>query len=84
MFHLKRPRPAQNLVPYVKSRPDSETGIAGGGLNINLLKGSIGKNLAVGHAIKRHPSRQTEFFHAVESMKLVEHGKHGVFQPRLH
>ena len=84
MFHLKRPRPTQNLVPYVKGRSDREARIAGGGLNINLLKGSIGKNLAVGHAIKRHPSRQTEFFHAVESMKLVEHGKHGVFQPRLH
>ena len=83
MFHLKGSWLAQNLVPYVERAADSEPGIAGRGLDVDLFERSVGKDFSVGHAVVCHTARQAEVFYGVKFMKPVEHRMHGFFKPRL-
>src|SRR5919109_4508509 len=62
MVHDKRPRLAKNLVPHEERGSHGKSAIPRRGMNVDLLEWRRIKNLAVGHAIERHPSRQANGF----------------------
>ena len=64
-------------------RPQRAAGIAGRGLNPNLVEIALAQQLSIGHAVERHAACKTEVAHARLSCQMAGHAGHDDFRDIL-
>ena len=71
-----RPWLVQQLVPDEQGSPQSAAGIAGGGLNPDVLERPFTQQPAVGDAVERHATRHHEVLHPGLAVQLAPYAQH--------
>ncbi|HVN27628.1 MAG TPA: hypothetical protein VMT64_04040, partial [Candidatus Binataceae bacterium] len=76
VLHHGRARLAELMMLYVHRRADSQSGIAGRGLNIHFIKSCLTDYFTVSHTIECHTARQAQLAVLCDTMKIAQTLEH--------
>ena len=65
-------------MPGKQRGAERAAGVAGRGLNPDVVERALAQQSAIGDAVQRHAAGQTRFFMPVSAMHLLANGQHGL------